>query len=767
MKIQSKLPFSLCAGLALALLVPVQAQAQFGVPIAKPHAALPSVVVPEALGVNIHFTDAREGELKMLADGGFRVIRMDFGWSSTEKAKGVYDFSAFDRLVKGLDAHKLQPLFILDYSNPLYDEGLSPYSDSGRTAFANWAGAAAAHFKGHKVLWEMYNEPNGGFWKPKADVQSYIKLALATGQAIQRDAPGECYIGPGVSGMDFNFMEACFQAGLLGMWDAVSVHPYRQSDPESVGEEYRRLRLMIKKYKPKGKTIPILSGEWGYSSVWNNYNDELQGKYLPRQWMTNLMNGVPVSIWYDWHDDGTDPKEPEHHFGTTNNAYFAGRNPVYDPKPSYTAAKTLSQFLSRFQFNKRLALNSPDDYLLLFSPKGIFDLGDLPMPQAYRKTPVKIGVWTTGTAHDIVIPASEGTFKVVNYLGEGQPDGIATAQGLKIRISDTPLYLESTNNTLQQIARWAPVPLDTLVTAPATIQLEKNGAQVSLRRDSPPIEMRMTAQFGPMKVAQITEAVITNPLSFIVEPSPQNTLLVQLENPFGVPTAGQVSLNGAAAQTVNFTEQGKILTFPMPARSADGSWEAKVRFTGKAAGDTLESTNRFVALSSFAGLTPGNLATSLVARGDGDAAIVSEQTLTVTNAPEPAPNGGPVLKLSYRFAPGWKFANIQPLNETWAKIDGHPKRLGMWVYGDNSGQILRMRFSDSEGQTFQPNGTPINWKGWRYYSFPLDGTGGHWGGANDGQVRGTIKVESLFLLDSAGGIGGQGEIYIGSPSWIY
>jgi hypothetical protein len=130
-----------------------------------------------ALGVNIHFIDAREGELDMLKAGGFRVVRMDFAWEGTEKAKAVYDFTGYDRLVKSLDAHGLQPLFILDYRNPLYDEGLSPYTDAGRTAFANWAGAAAAHYKGHKVLWEMYNEPNGGFWTPKADVQSYIKLA--------------------------------------------------------------------------------------------------------------------------------------------------------------------------------------------------------------------------------------------------------------------------------------------------------------------------------------------------------------------------------------------------------------------------------------------------------------------------------------------------------------------------------------------------------------------------------------------------------------
>ena len=37
-------------------------------------------------------------------------------------------------------------------------------------------------------------------------------------------------------------------------------------------------------------------------------------------------------FWYDWHDDGPDPKEPEHHFGMVAYPYHEGRNPVYDPK---------------------------------------------------------------------------------------------------------------------------------------------------------------------------------------------------------------------------------------------------------------------------------------------------------------------------------------------------------------------------------------------------------------------------------------------------
>ncbi len=97
---------------------------------------LPPLAVPDSLGVNIHFTDPRPGEMDMLSRGGFRWVRMDFSWEGTERRKGEYDFSAYDRLLKALAPHKVRALFILDYANRNYDKGQSPASNEGRRAFA-------------------------------------------------------------------------------------------------------------------------------------------------------------------------------------------------------------------------------------------------------------------------------------------------------------------------------------------------------------------------------------------------------------------------------------------------------------------------------------------------------------------------------------------------------------------------------------------------------------------------------------------------------
>jgi hypothetical protein len=115
---------------------------------AETHPSLPPPVVPECFGVNIHFTDPKPGEFEMLAAAGFKWVRMDLAWAATERAKGEYDFSAYDRLVAALDKHKLRALFILDYGNPLYAE------PDDKHPFTSRAGTAEFRVIHYPIEWD-------------------------------------------------------------------------------------------------------------------------------------------------------------------------------------------------------------------------------------------------------------------------------------------------------------------------------------------------------------------------------------------------------------------------------------------------------------------------------------------------------------------------------------------------------------------------------------------------------------------------------------
>jgi hypothetical protein len=378
----------------------------------------------------------------MIADAGFRWVRMDFKWDVTEKQQGRYDFSSYDRLIASLEPHNIHALLILDYGNPLYDKGAPPRNESTRQAFVRWAVAAAKHFAGRGVIWEVYNEPNQAmFWPARPNVDEYVALALAVGRAFRSAVPNEKLIGPATSGIDFPFLEACFRAGLLDYWSAVSVHPYRQSEPETAASDYCRLRKMIESYagrrsvSPAGavgsgaandREIPIISGEWGYSSVWRDMSDEKQGALLAREMLTNLANGIPISIWYDWRDDGVDPNEAEHHFGMVRNGYQGGRDHVFEPKPAYLAARTLSESFDGYVYQRRLSVGSERDYILVFS----------------KGEDLRFAAWTiSASPHRVIVFDKAGTFRITKHNGENAGTVSATQEGLKIELSTSPLYL--------------------------------------------------------------------------------------------------------------------------------------------------------------------------------------------------------------------------------------------------------------------------------------------------------------------------------------
>jgi polysaccharide biosynthesis protein PslG len=362
---------------------------------------IPPAVLPVGVGVNIHFVRGHEPELAMIQAAGFKFVRMDFSWPDIETRKGQYDWTGYEELLDNLDRHGLRAILILDYSHPLYEKKVTainpmdnkphetiaaPRHRESVAAFARWAAAGASHFRGRHVIWEIWNEPNIEFWSPKPDVGHYSVLALATAKAIRAAAPEATIVGPASSEFPWDFLEAFCQSGILEYLDGVSVHPYRKNrPPETAAADFQRLRLLVDHCAPsarKGK-IPIISGEWGYSTYTRGVSAQTQAGFAVRQQLHNLYNGIPLSIWYDWMNDGSDPTEKEQNWGTVM--------PDLKPKPAYVALKTMTHELVDFRISRRLPLASPLDYVLVFADT------------AGRK---RLAGWTIGEPHAVEVALS-------------------------------------------------------------------------------------------------------------------------------------------------------------------------------------------------------------------------------------------------------------------------------------------------------------------------------------------------------------------------
>jgi len=729
---------------------------------------LPSSAIPDGLGVNIHFTGEPAQDLDMIKAAGFRFIRMDFAWGAIERVKGVYDFAAYDQLLDGLLQRGVRPIFILDYNNSLYEQTRGIQSEECRQAFARFAAAGAKRYAGRGVVWELWNEPNIGFWEPQPSLDAYMALARSALPMVRKADPGSICIAPATSTTDLAFLEGCFKQGLLKMIDAISIHPYRQSNPESVEGEIRKLRALVVRYAPDHPDMPIISGEWGYSTGWATFTDEIQGRYLPRELLINLSLGIPLSIWYDWHDDGPDPREPEHRFGTVTQDY--------KPKLSYIAMERLTKALSGMHFVKRMK-SGAKDYILLFS-------------DGKRHT---LAAWTTGDRHPMKLLPGE----VITVTGDPQylpiPTGAkallaeaswsanmrstAVMAGVARSDKSAPMFTVTvTNPFLAEV----PVKLSASPSAgiegaftgatsfrlkPAESRTVRWNGQVT-RYDMNANTVLVRTEINGLKSTQEIEFNPANPLKVGMSLLPDGRPAVSVTIPDSGTFAGEIRVMGqpdksdaryqvtmsanrtrikaqwlfpGGMRTVTPILTGNLALFPFPTAKGPSSSYRVTFSSGKA---MLADSSR-IAMSELAVTSD-----TAYAAADGDATVPSTVSLSSVLTDIPIAREARALKLDYEFGSGWKFARIAPKQPL--PVSGKPRTMGVWVRGDGSGLALRMRFTDANGRTFQPDFGSADSKTWKLMTARLDDASiANWGGTGPSdRIAYPIKIDSYILVDS-------------------
>ncbi|MFZ2642771.1 MAG: cellulase family glycosylhydrolase [Verrucomicrobiia bacterium] len=752
-------------------------------------AELPVPVMPAGVGVNIHFARGRETDLDLIAVAGFKFIRMDFTWSGIERKKSEYDWSAYDELTANLEKRGLRAIYILDYSNALYEETItvtdkrtkterkdvaSPQHPESVEAFARWAGAAAKRYRGRHIIWEIWNEPNISFWKPKPDVAQYIALALATCRAVRAADPQATIVAPASSGFPWEFFETMFASGVLKYLDAVSVHPYRpySKSPETAAADYLRLRGLIAKYAPADKrNLPVLSGEWGYATHDKGVSLDTQAAFIARQQLANLLNDVPLSIWYDWKNDGTDATYSEHNFGVVDNRL--------KPKPSYVAAQTITRELAGYRVARRLfptVAPSDDDFILLCENAA----GDH-----------KLATWTLGEPHAIALDLDlAGTEQITAMNGDGSDyKPMLSRDRLTLDLGPLPKYITLRQRTraLAMAAAWSATAKSGVLVAAG----EARGAQVrvTLRNPNPePVRVALAVDgtgnwSKPLTVALPPQRTVTQDLygALYRRDSVTATVTVQVEfqretatnawttfarsservsfviaNPLGItfaPVADGMRVqiqNPAAAEFVGVVVTG---AFTNKVSLSAGQHEANIVLrsvgSGPMGAQLRDRSGNIVAEvppQAYRSIEVPSFRAAL----DGDAKIAATANIALADAPgDKAAPSPKAFRLDYDFSEGWRFVRCVPDVPKLLPLAGKPQALGVWVFGDNSGCSLNLRIRDDSGQTFQVNGPKIEWTGWRWVTLDLSGLrhAGHWGGANDGIIHGALRWDCPLLLD--------------------
>lgn len=157
-----------------------------------------------------------------MQQAGIRWARADFSWSYFEPKDDDFRFDNYDTIVAAAKEHDVTLLPILCYNVewafPAH-ENLDKWCDYVRTV--------VDRYKDDLKHWEVWNEPNIGFWKPKPDAAQYAGLLIATYQAIKDTDPEAQVVYGGTSGIPFSYLRSTFEQGAFEAFDILAVHPYR------------------------------------------------------------------------------------------------------------------------------------------------------------------------------------------------------------------------------------------------------------------------------------------------------------------------------------------------------------------------------------------------------------------------------------------------------------------------------------------------------------------------------------------------------------
>ena len=347
-------------------------------------AQLPSAGTLDTLGVTTQQAGNDTAGTGMMQAAGLKIARISLPWWYIEQTPNHYNWTDYDSILNCCTARGIRVEFLLDgYNQTLY--GIDGGAATFQQAYSNFCAAAAKEYKGDGVIFELWNEPNGGFWPGGSNVDQYMATVNQAVPAIRNADPNATIIGPATcpngTGIDTTFLTNCFnygtrypgQKGLLDLVDAVSVHPYQSTNgniytnpapPENVvSDTYTPLTTLMKSYH-SNVALPIVSSEWGYSMTMPGITEQVQGDYLARMMLVNLSQpGVVGSNWFDLKNDGTDATNVEDNFGMVANDFT--------PKTAYNEMQLLATSLRGETFTTKLSDGHTSDWLLVFTaPSG-------------------------------------------------------------------------------------------------------------------------------------------------------------------------------------------------------------------------------------------------------------------------------------------------------------------------------------------------------------------------------------------------------------
>jgi Cellulase (glycosyl hydrolase family 5)/Bacterial Ig domain len=273
------------------------------------------------------------GDLKAL---GTHWVRVFATWSDLEPAPGYYApnwLAAYEKLFRELPSGTKVIVDVVgtpQWETGSSDEHTPPANPEDYAAFL---GGLAERWAGRVAAYELWNEEDSpSWWVGAPDPAAYAALLRATYPVVKAADPGATVLVGGLTGNDYPYLEALYQNGAKGYFDAVAVHtdtacdiasPYtfiRENDGRMIPDSFLAYREVHAVMLANGDDRPIWMTElsWRTTSATceegafagqkaQGVSEAQQATYLAQAY--HCLAAAPyvqVAIWFPLQDEGSD-----------------------------------------------------------------------------------------------------------------------------------------------------------------------------------------------------------------------------------------------------------------------------------------------------------------------------------------------------------------------------------------------------------------------------------------------------------------------------
>ncbi len=332
---------------------------------------------PREMGTCTHFGQGKGAyplTFNLLNLAGFTRIRDDFSWQAIEPKPKKYQVpKRIEKLVNTAIKYKIKPLLVTGYGTRAYEGKYSNgfvNTPEMREAYGNAVVFAVKHFGNRVTEWELWNEPNRAH-----PVKHYLPMLKVVYPIVKKANPRATFISCGGGGAGGGpgggMIIPIIKAGGVDFQDGFSIHPYMAPHDPDYGYGARgapiprvsvpvfapfQKRIAEKNPKSNGRKLSVWVTELGWptehpSTRQHPTTEMLQAAFFARTYlMFRKENAVKGIFWYDFQNDGINPKEKEDNFGIIRKDF--------SPKPAYQAAAVVAWILRNRPYVRDL---SPKD----------------------------------------------------------------------------------------------------------------------------------------------------------------------------------------------------------------------------------------------------------------------------------------------------------------------------------------------------------------------------------------------------------------------